>query len=95
MNTKTDETLNKLISIIGGVGKTAVAIGIKSPTLYCWRRHGIPADRAKQIEMLTDGQIMPYDIRPDLWPYRDFSFFRGTPKSDDGPESESPTKESA
>lgn len=64
----------------GGLGKLALAFGIKHQAFYSWKR--VPAERVLQFERVTG--IARSVIRPDLYPpqHADADARRGSPTSD-------------
>ena len=42
-------------------------IGISRVAAYNWKKHGVPPERALQIEIMTNGAITRQDLRPDLF----------------------------
>lgn len=59
--------MEKLINFFGN--KTAVgrALGVTHQAVIKWERTQVPADRAIQIEQLTNGAVTVRDLRPDLF----------------------------
>jgi DNA-binding transcriptional regulator YdaS (Cro superfamily) len=46
----------------------ADALKIKAPSLFQWKK--IPAERAAQLEEITNGRVTLKMLRPDLFPSR-------------------------
>ena len=63
------EALDKAISLVGGVGKLASAIGIGQPAISNWKARGTPIDPilCVGIEKATGGQVTRRDLRPNDW----------------------------
>jgi len=60
--------LQKAVEILGGVGKLAIAIGEKQPTVSNWKKRGsVPPVHCIAIEMATDGRVTAQDLRPDIF----------------------------
>lgn len=60
-------TVDKVIRALGGVTKTAAALGIKNPSAVSnWRmRDSIPYDKVLKVEQLTG--ISRHEMRPDIF----------------------------
>ena len=54
--------IEEILDHFGGVAKLARKLGVRSPAVSQWRTNGIPADRAIEIERLTDGKFKAVDI---------------------------------
>lgn len=53
---------------MGGVGKLAVAIGLRQNVVGNWRLRGqVPAERCVAIEKATAGAVTRHDLRPDVF----------------------------
>ena len=62
--------LDRAIEVVGGVGKLADAIGLKSNVVSNWRlREQVPAERCIAIEQATGGAVTRHDLRPDVFGY--------------------------
>lgn len=59
--------LRQIIKDLGGPKKLAEALGCSPQAVCKWATTQIPADRAVQIEHITDGRIKCRDLRPDLF----------------------------
>jgi DNA-binding transcriptional regulator YdaS (Cro superfamily) len=46
-------TADTVIDDLGGTGALARALGLSDPTISCWRRNGIPAERWPEIVRLA------------------------------------------
>lgn len=65
----TTETLDKIISIIGGKAMIAKRFGISYQAVHKWQKKGrIPAKRVLEIVKMTGGKVTPYEVRPDVYP---------------------------
>ncbi len=56
------------ISLFGGVGAAANAIGVAQPVVSHWRKRGVPAERVLAIAGATTWKVRPHDLRPDIYP---------------------------
>lgn len=59
--------LQKLFAIYDGQAATARALGVSKMAVSKWKRTGVTAERALQIEIVTNGAITRQDLRPDLF----------------------------
>lgn len=61
--------LDRAISLVGGVGKLAAALGVGQPVVSNWKSRGTTPDAAHcvAIESATRGQVRRQDLRPDDW----------------------------
>lgn len=66
-NKDIDTNLDKAIEYFGSQVALARTMGLDPMAVTQWKRRGIPAERAKQISELTDGEIKPSDIKPKLF----------------------------
>jgi DNA-binding transcriptional regulator YdaS (Cro superfamily) len=58
-------TFDEIVQVAGSVGALARAVMVDHSTVCCWRRRGIPVNRARAIfEALG---IPLHEIRPDVW----------------------------
>lgn len=56
----------KALQITGGVSAMAKSLGLTPWAVSKWR-HRVPAERCRQIEELTAGQVRREELRPDLF----------------------------
>ena len=62
------KALDRAISILGGVCRTATSLGVVQGTVSNWRkRERVPADRCRAIESATGGAVTCQDLRPDVF----------------------------
>jgi len=61
------EALERAFAIVGSQAKLARKLGVSPQAVGKWKRH-LTAERAIQIEHLTDGRVTVADMRPDLYP---------------------------
>lgn len=54
--------MKKVIEYFGGKAKLACALGVERAAVSWWLRNGLPANRAVQIERLTNGEFKAVDI---------------------------------
>lgn len=59
--------VDRVIDALGGLTKTAAALGIDNPSVIAnWRtRKQVPAERVLEIERVTG--ISRHDLRPDIF----------------------------
>jgi len=71
MNTK-NTIIEKAIAVVGSQKELARRIGgkVKQQHIHRWLylTKCLPAERAIQIEIATDGAVTRHELRPDLWP---------------------------
>ena len=63
-----NKAINSAIEFVGSQQKLADACGVKQPSVWAWL-HGkkkVSAEKAKRIELATDGNVPAYQIRPDF-----------------------------
>lgn len=76
MNAKTHPSINpndglqKAIDYAGSQSALARLLGgkTKQQHVFHWMNKGIPAKRAIEIEVATNGAVTRSELRPDLWP---------------------------
>ncbi|NHN85778.1 hypothetical protein GOB93_14165 [Acetobacter musti] len=66
------DIIKRAAEAVGGVNALARALGIKSPSIYSWKK--IPPQRVSAVEAATG--IPREELRPDL-------FARATPTTED------------
>ena len=63
-----------VMQVLGGPSAVARFLDIKDPSVHGWRSLGIPEYRMEQlapeIERLSHGKYMRWDICPDVWHLR-------------------------
>lgn len=59
--------LENAIEAFGGSRRLAEALDVVPMTVSQWKRRGVPAERAVEIERATGGKVTRYDLRPDLF----------------------------
>lgn len=60
--------IDKAIRMAGSQKKLATAIGVRQPTVWAWL-HGmsnVSPGNARMIEIITEGRVPAYRLRPDL-----------------------------
>lgn len=62
-----NKPVQKAISIIGNVAKTAREMGVNRAAIYWWAENGCPPDRVLKLESLTGNKITRYELRPDIY----------------------------
>jgi DNA-binding transcriptional regulator YdaS (Cro superfamily) len=63
-----NEALDKACDVMGSQEALAKALGIRSPSISEWRkREQVPAERCRDVEKVTRGQVTRHDLRPDLY----------------------------
>lgn len=53
-------------AVEGGIATIAAELSITREAIYQWTR--VPPNHVHKIVALTNGQVTPTDLRPDLWP---------------------------
>lgn len=62
-----NEHIKKAISILGGQAALARACGVTQPAVFRWLNgRRVKADYVMSIVNATNGEVKPYEIRPDL-----------------------------
>ncbi|MFP4137452.1 MAG: Cro/CI family transcriptional regulator [Halomonas sp.] len=65
------DTWSLILDHLGGPRRlqasVAAAFGVSEQSVSRWRRQGMTAQRALQVEQLTQGAVTRRDIRPDLF----------------------------
>ena len=61
------KALNKAIKFFGSQRQMAIALGIEPMTVTHWKRQGMPAKRAVQIEQVTNGHVTRKELLPDIF----------------------------
>jgi len=62
------EAVHRAIKSVGGAHGLAKACGVSYQAVYKWRMTGVSAERAIQIEEVTQGGVTRHELRPDLFP---------------------------
>ena len=55
------------VDFFGSQGKMARKMGINPMTVSQWKRNGMPAKRAVEIERLTGGLVTRAELLPDIF----------------------------
>ena len=58
---------NAAVKYFGSQSKLARAMGINPMTVSQWKRKGMPAIRAAQIERLTNGKVTRAELLPEIF----------------------------
>lgn len=58
--------LNKAIDLIGHKA-LAEKLGVSSQALSCFKKTRVPAERCRDIEAITNGQVTAEELRPDVF----------------------------
>lgn len=65
------QTLNELISYLGGPARLAEFLGVTRQIVYYWQKRGrISASAAIDVERLTDGKFKKSALRPAVTQWR-------------------------
>jgi DNA-binding transcriptional regulator YdaS (Cro superfamily) len=59
--------LDKAAELLGGQSELALALDVTSMAISQWKKRGVPAERAVQIEQVTKKKVKRSDLRPDLF----------------------------
>ena len=62
------EKLQEIIEHNGGAKHLAEKMGVSPMAVSLWRSKGVPAQRVIQLCELSDGTVIPHDLRPDIYP---------------------------
>jgi len=58
--------IDEAVAAVGGLDAFQQRLGVSRRTVFLWKQHGVPAERAPAVEAATG---MPRQrLRPDLWP---------------------------
>lgn len=58
----------RAIALAGGQAALARRLSISTQAVHLWlRKNQVPAERCRQIEASTNGQITRYELRPDVF----------------------------
>ena len=66
-----EQPIEKIKQVLGSQAALADALEVSRMTVTKWRGR-IPAERVLQIYHATEGQISPYEMRPDIYPDPDW-----------------------
>lgn len=58
--------MDEALAAVGGLEAFQQRLGIARRTVFLWKQHGVPAERAPQVEAATG--VPRHRLRPDLWP---------------------------
>ncbi|MGA8171527.1 MAG: Cro/CI family transcriptional regulator [Methylocystis sp.] len=64
---KSRTAFDDVIARVGSQYRLADLLGLKQSTVSYWAKTKIPAERAVEIETLTQGRVPRSLCRPDLW----------------------------
>lgn len=62
-----DDSIKAAIKRAGGVQSVASDLGVSVRAVYKWIDTKVPADRAIQLEQITEGAVTVRELRPDLF----------------------------
>ena len=61
-------SLDSALKRLGSRAKLARRLGVTAQSIQDWvDRQSVPANRAIEIELKTEGLIKRHELRPDLW----------------------------
>lgn len=66
------DALTRAINHAGTARALADRLGLKPMAITQWKKRGVPAERVLDIVRATQGQVRPYDLRPDVYPDPDW-----------------------
>jgi DNA-binding transcriptional regulator YdaS (Cro superfamily) len=67
MNTE-NKPIDRAIALAGGQSALAKWLGVSQAMVHKWKSGAsITPERAKQIEMATDGAVRRHELRPDIF----------------------------
>jgi TorA maturation chaperone TorD len=58
--------IEEAVTAAGGLEAFQQRLGVSRRTVFLWKQHGVPAERAPAVEAATG--ISRHRLRPDLWP---------------------------
>lgn len=59
--------IDRAIDLFDGQAGLAKACGVSQPAVHGWQvRQRVTAERAIQIERVTDGRVTRHELRPDI-----------------------------
>lgn len=61
------EVFERLRVKVGGVSALARACGTYPQQIQHWRNHGVPPIHVVKLCKISDGEIKPHDVRPDIF----------------------------
>jgi DNA-binding transcriptional regulator YdaS (Cro superfamily) len=61
------EVFERLRVKAGGVSALARACGTYPQQVQHWRRNGVPPIHVVKLCKISDGEIKPHDVRPDIF----------------------------
>jgi DNA-binding transcriptional regulator YdaS (Cro superfamily) len=64
---KNSTPLQKAIDIAGSQVNLGRLIGVHQQVVHSWKKRRVPAERAVQIERVTNGLVTRAELRPDLF----------------------------
>jgi len=62
-----DNNLDKAIAYFETRSKLAIALDVSPMAVYQWSKRRVPAERAWQIEKISNGAVKAADLRPDIF----------------------------
>lgn len=65
--------IDKAISLAGGQSNLAISCGVSQAAVSKWSRgQRVDGDHVLPVVRATNGQVKPFDLRPDLYPDQDW-----------------------
>ena len=61
------EVFEKLRVKAGGVSALARAMQTYPQQIQHWRKNGVPSPHVVRLCRVSDGEVKPYDLRPDIF----------------------------
>lgn len=61
------EVFERLRVKAGGVSALARACGTYPQQVQHWRRNGVPSTHVVRLCQVSDGEVKPHDLRPDIF----------------------------
>lgn len=59
--------LDAAIKHFGSQASLAKAVGVVPMAISNWKKRGVPPEKAKAIEKVTDGAVKRHQLRPDIF----------------------------
>lgn len=61
------DALNRAIDLFGTQAEFAEKLQVKPMAISQWKKRGVPAERCREIERVTEGKVTRAELRPDIF----------------------------